>query len=295
MPFNPFSASSWTSLGNTIASGSQQAITETTRVVNTIVNETPKAINVAGKAITDATGKITADGVAFSNQAVNDVKNVSTKTWDMTAQQAQDRVDAIKNTMAGKVTAEQLVQIEAGIKLATKASQNQFGSFVWQAKTQITRSADICAEWCVANQCRIGVSAAIGTLGAASIASKASTTKMTPLSALSILCVAAKREVGKAAVVGTCDLTAKLMVEMIWLSPDVRRSVGEANKQILQDAIAFTLAKTLLTSAGALIVPESAEAVMWGILATLLADIICGGVVPTGAREWATVGAQGFY
>ena len=295
MPFNFFSASSWTNLGNTIASGGQQVVSGATSVVNTVLNETPKAINIAGKAITDATGKITADGVAFSNQTIADAKSLPIKVGWEHYQVADARMAVLVNAIASKVTPEQLDQVSAGIKLAITASQSK-NAWGWtvDAKSQITRSGQIIAEWCVANQCKAGVSAAVGALGAASLAAKATGAKLTPLNALAVMCAASKESVAKSVVTETCNLSAAVMIEYVWLSPDVRRSVGEENKKLLQDAIAFTLAKTLLASAGALIVPQSAEAVLWGILATLLAGAVCDGNVPQGAREWGAAGAQGF-
>jgi hypothetical protein len=73
----------------------------------------------------------------------------------------------------------------------------------------------------------------------------------------------------------------------------VRKAIGNSNKKILTDAIAFTLAKSIDTAAGAMIVPQSCAAVVAGVVTTLVAQLACERTLPNGAREWATVGASG--
>ena len=97
-----------------------------------------------------------------------------------------------------------------------------------------------------------------------------------------------------AAALGTaCDLTAQAFVELIWMSKDIQKAIGSKNKKILTDAIAFTLAKSIDKAAGAMIVPQSCAAVVAGIVTTLVAQLACEQTLPSGAREWATVGASG--
>jgi hypothetical protein len=82
-------------------------------------------------------------------------------------------------------------------------------------------------------------------------------------------------------------------VELIWIAPDVKKAIGSKNKQILTDAIAFTLAKSIDAAAGAMVVPQSCAAVVAGIVTTLTAQLACERTLPNGAREWATTGASG--
>jgi hypothetical protein len=94
--------------------------------------------------------------------------------------------------------------------------------------------------------------------------------------------------------VGTaCDLTAQAFVELIWMSNDVRKAIGNSNKKILTDAIAFTLAKSIDKAAGAMVIPQSCAAVVAGIVTTLTAQLACERTLPNGARDWATTGASG--
>jgi hypothetical protein len=113
------------------------------------------------------------------------------------------------------------------------------------------------------------------------------------LSSTAILYLAAKETVGAVALGAACDLTAQAFVELIWMAPDVRKAIGEANKKILTDAIAFTLCKSFDVAAGAMIVPQSCAAVVAGVVTTLVAQLACEQTLPNGAREWGTVGASG--
>ena len=68
----------------------------------------------------------------------------------------------------------------------------------------------------------------------------------------------------------------------------------EKNKDILTDAIAFTLAKSIDKAAGAMVIPQSCAAVVAGVVTTLTAQLACERTLPNGAREWGSTGASGF-
>ena len=105
--------------------------------------------------------------------------------------------------------------------------------------------------------------------------------------------LAAKETVGAVALGTAVNLTAQAFVELIWISSDVRKAIGNKNKQILTDAIAFTLAKSIDAAAGAMVVPQSCAAVVAGIVTTLVAQLACEQTLPSGAREWGSTGASG--
>jgi hypothetical protein len=113
------------------------------------------------------------------------------------------------------------------------------------------------------------------------------------LSATAILYLSAKETLGAVALGTACDLTSKAFVELIWAAPEIQKAIGNKNKQILTDAIAFTLAKSIDKAAGAMIVPQSCAAVVAGIVTTLTAQLACEQTLPKGAREWASTGASG--
>jgi hypothetical protein len=194
-----------------------------------------------------------------------------------------------------KVAEPALNDMDAGSKLAIRAMEQGAKAGVYG----VARGGELMAEWVEANYCQIGVSIALGTVFAALLyrpepSSQATTVAATaPLSSTAIVYLAAKETVGKVALGAACDLTAQAFVELIWMAPDVRKAIGEANKKILTDAIAFTLCKSFDVAAGAMIVPQSCAAVVAGVVTTLVAQLACEQTLPNGAREWGTVGASG--
>ena len=291
MGWNPFKKSSWTQVGNAINNTVvQPTVNAVTNTANTVANQTTKAVNVAGKTIVDTTGKVTADGINLANNTVNTVKNTAVSTA------GQAKVVATKSAMAtAKVADAALNDVEAGSKLAIKGMEQGARAGVYV----VQQGGELIAEWVEANYCQIGVSIALGTIFAALLyrpepSSQATTVAATaPLSSTAILYLSAKETVGAVALGTACDLTAQAFVELIWIAPDVRKAIGNANKKILTDAIAFTLAKSMDAAAGAMIVPQSCAAVVAGIVTTLVAQLACERTLPNGAREWASTGASG--
>lgn len=260
------------------------------QAISPAVNTVNKSFTSAGRTIVDTAGNVTGEAVNFANETVNNVKNQGISTA------GQAKVLATRTALANAGVAQAaLNDIEAGSKLAIKAMEQGSRAGVYA----VAQGGELIAEWAQANYCQIGVSLALGTLFAALLyrpepSSQATTVAATaPLSSTAIVYLAAKETVGKVALGTACDLTAKAFVELIWMAPDVRKAIGEANKQILTAAIAFTLAKSIDAAAGAMIVPQSCAAVVAGVVTTLVAQIACERTLPEGAREWATVGASG--
>ena len=298
MGWNPFKKSSWkasmaavtnvaTSAVNTV---SNAVVKPTTNVINTVIRETPKGINVAGQQITDGAGNLTSQAVQLSRNTINSVNNIGVSA----AGQAKIGYNRHGAWMA-KVAEPALNDMDTGSKLAMRAMEQGARAGVYG----VARGGELMAEWVQANYCQIGVSVALGTVFAVLLyrpepSSVATTTAATaPLSATAIVYLAAKETVGAVALGAACDLTAQAFVELIWMAPDVRKAIGEANKQILTDAIAFTLAKSFDVAAGAMIVPQSCAAVVAGVVTTMVAQLACEQTLPNGAREWATMGASG--
>ena len=290
MGWNPFKKSSWKASWTAVTSVVQPVVKPTTNVINTVIRETPKAINVAGQQITDGAGNITGQAVQLSRNTINSVTNIGVSAA------GQAKVGFTRHGMwSAKVADAALNDIDAGSKLAIRAMEQGARTGVYG----VARGGELMAEWVNANYCQIGVSVALGTVFAVLLyrpepSSVATTTAATaPLSATAIVYLAAKETVGAVALGAACDLTAQAFVELIWMAPDVRKAIGEANKQILTDAIAFTLAKSFDVAAGAMIVPQSCAAVVAGVVTTMVAQLACEQTLPNGAREWATMGASG--
>lgn len=287
MGFNPFKKSSWKKVGNDINKTVVQPVaTAVTNTANTVAKETTKAVNVAGKTIVDTAGKVTAEGEKFAKDAAN---KIAKETVSAAVQAYTDTTKAALVT--AKVADQAIGEIEAGAKMT--------GKILEQGVYEVAEAGELIAEWVEANYCQIGVSLALGTIFAGLLyrpepSSQATTTAATaPLTTTAIAYLAAKETVGKVAVGTACGLVAQAFVELIWISPDIRKAIGSKNKQILTDAIAFTLAKSFDAAAGAMIVPQSCAAVVAGVVTTLVAQLACEQTLPSGAREWATVGASG--
>jgi len=284
---NPFKKSTWKKVGNDINKAVVQPVQQAvTPVVNTVVKETTKAVNVAGKTIVDTSGKLTKDA---ENLAKDTANKIAKETVSVAVQAYTDTTRAALVT--AKVADQAVGEIEAGAKLT--------GKILEQGVYEVAEVGELIAEWVEENYCQIGVSIALGTIFAALLyrpepSSQATTTAATaPLSSTAILYLSAKETVGAVALGTACDLTAKAFVELIWISKDIQKAIGSKNKQILTDAIAFTLAKSMDAAAGAMIVPQSCAAVVAGIVTTMVAQLACEQTLPKGAREWATVGASG--
>ena len=287
MGFNPFKKSSWKKVGNDInKTVIQPATNAVTQAANTVVKETTKAVNVAGKTIVDTAGKVTAEGEKFAKDTAN---TIAKETVSAAVQTYTDTTKAALVT--AKVAGQAVGEIEAGAKMT--------GKILEQGVYELEEVGELIAEWVEANYCQIGVSIALGTIFAGLLyrpepSSQATTTAATaPLTSTAIAYLAAKETVGKVAVGTACGLVAQAFVELIWISPDIKKAIGNKNKQILTDAIAFTLAKSFDAAAGAMIVPQSCAAVVAGVVTTLVAQLACEQTLPSGAREWATVGASG--
>jgi hypothetical protein len=284
---NPFKKSTWKKVGNDINKAVVKPVEKAvTPVVNTVVKETTKAVNVAGKTIVDTTGKLTKDA---ENLAKDTANKIAKETVSAAVQAYTDTTKAALVT--AKVADQAIGEIEAGAKLTGKVLE--------KGVYEVAEVGELVEAWVLENYCQIGVSIALGTIFAALLyrpepSSQATTTAATaPLSATAILYLSAKETVGAVALGTACDLTAKAFVELIWISPDIKKAIGNKNKQILTDAIAFTLAKSIDAAAGAMIVPQSCAAVVAGVVTTLVAQLACEQTLPNGAREWATVGASG--
>ena len=261
------------------------------------IKEIEKGVNQAGNAIVNTT-----------NTIVNQTTNVVNTAVKSTEQIAKDAVNSAKGIAVGpvyqayvdttkaamkqaNVAAAAMDDIEAGAKLAAKGLEE--GAY------KVAEGGELIAEWVEANYCQIGVNLALGTLFGALLyrpepSSQATTTAATaPLTATAIAYLAAKETVGAVALGTACDLTAQAFVELIWMSKDVRKAIGDKNKDILTDAIAFTLAKSIDKAAGAMVIPQSCAAVVAGVVTTLTAQLACERTLPNGAREWGSAGASG--
>ena len=204
----------------------------------------------------------------------------------------QASVVVVNNAMKeAKVADAALGAIEAGAKIAGKA--------LMVGVMEVAAAGELVAAWVEANYCQIGVSILLGTMFAALLyrpepASIATTTAATaPLSSTAILYLSAKKTVGAEVIGIACDFVAEAFVTLILMVSDIKTAIGGANEDILTDAIAMTLAKSIDVAAGAMIIPQSCAAVVAGVITTLTAQLVCLRKLPSGAAEWGMVAASG--
>jgi hypothetical protein len=252
-----------------------------TNVVNTVSNTATNTASTVSNTATNA-----------ANQAKNTINTVKTIALGPVY---RGYVESTKTAMrqanlAGQLSGEALDGLEAGAVLAAKGLE--------QGAYAVAEGGVLIAAWVEANYCQIGISLALGIIFGALLyrpepASQATTTAATaPLTTTAILWLSAKETVGAVALATACDLVAEAFVELIWMSSDVRNAIGAKNKDILIDAIAFTLSKSIDAAAGAMIIPQSCAAVVAGVVTTLTAQLACQRTLPNGAREWGYTGAS---
>lgn len=257
-------------------------IKEIDKVVDKVVDTTNNVTNI----VVDTTNKTVNDTEKLAKDTINTVKNIAV------GPAYQIMVDSTKNAMkSANVATEAMDDIEAGSKLAVKGLE--------QGAYAVAEGGELIGEWIEANYCQIGVSIALGTIFAGLLyrpepSSQATTVAATaPLTATAITYLVAKETVGAVALGIACDLTASAFVELIWISPDVKKAIGNKNKPLLTAGIAFTLSKSIDAAAGAMIIPQSCAAVVAGVVTTLTAQLACERTLPNGAREWAMAGSSG--
>ena len=257
-------------------------IKEIDKVVDKVVDTTNNVTNI----VVDTTNKTVNDTEKLAKDTINTVKNIAV------GPAYQIMVDSTKNAMkSANVATEAMDDIEAGSKLAVKGLE--------QGAYAVAEGGELIGEWIEANYCQIGVSIALGTIFAGLLyrpepSSQATTVAATaPLTATAITYLVAKETVGAVALGIACDLTASAFVELIWISPDVKKAIGNKNKPLLTAGIAFTLSKSIDAAAGAMIIPQSCAAVVAGVVTTLTAQLACERTLPNGAREWGMAGSGG--
>ena len=81
-------------------------------------------------------------------------------------------------------------------------------------------------------------------------------------------------------------MVAQYYLEMIWSNRSVENSIGESNKEVLQNAIALTVHKNFEKAAAAFVFPESSAAIIAGVTLNLSARVVCYDTLPQGAAEW---------
>lgn len=271
----------------------KKATKSVSKAASSVAKETTNTVNVVAKETTNVANTVAKETVNTANTVAKETTKAANIIKNTTISAASEvKVAATKSAMVtAKVATEAMDEIEAGAVLAAKGMESGLEA--------VEDAGELIAEWVEENYCQIGVSIALGTIFAALLyrpepSSQATTVAATaPLSSTAILYLSAKETVGAVALGTACDLTAQAFVELIWISGDIRKAIGNKNKELLTAAIAFTLSKSMDAAAGAMVVPQSCAAVVAGVVTTLVAQLACERTLPSGAREWVMTGSSG--
>jgi hypothetical protein len=123
-------------------------------------------------------------------------------------------------------------------------------------------------EWGNRHQCELGMTSLLGALFAGNLIAPlpvgiAVTT--TYLQGVAIAYLAdPSNSATKDQVLIACDMVAQYYLEMIWSNRSVENSIGESNKEVLQNAIALTVHKNFEKAAAAFVFPQSGAAIIAG-------------------------------
>ena len=78
---------------------------------------------------------------------------------------------------------------------------------------------------------------------------------------------------------------AAAFVELILSISDIKNAIG-SSKDMLIDAVAMTLAKSIDVAAGALTTIETCAAVVAGVVTMLTSQLVCTKKLPKGSKSW---------
>ena len=214
---------------------------------------------------------------ATANNSINSMKAIALGPV------YQASVDVINNAMkSANVVASAWDDIEAGAKIAAE------GYMV--GVMEVAKAGVWLAEWVNAHQCELGMSSLLGALFAVNIVNPLPVgiaVSTTYLRGVAIAYLAdPSNSATKDQVLIACDMVAQYYLEMIWSNRSVENSIGESNKEVLQNAIAMTVHKNFEKAAAAFVFLESGAAIIAGVTVNLAARVVCYDQLPKGAAEW---------
>jgi hypothetical protein len=242
----------------------QAALDKTTATVNQYANNA-KTYVVSAADIVTATSKIDSLNMAI---ALGPVYQASVAVTNNAMKQAN-------------VAPAALAGIEAGARMA--AGSLEEGVYT------VEKAGVYAANWLDAMQCELGMNILLGTLFALKLVDPLPVgvaTATAYLTGVAIAYKAAPFSTEKAVLGGACDLAAEHFLENIWSSTSVVSAVGEHNKEVLLDAIAMTVCKTLKRVPDAFVSGFSGAAIVAGVTINSATELACRKRVPRGTAVW---------
>lgn len=274
MVWNPFKKSSWDKVGKAIVDTGKKAADTVVDTTNTIVKETEKAANTVAKTASDV---------------VNDAGKVLNKTAQQIEQEANKAINDINKQVLQPATQATVDAYNDAAKTANYAS-NEFnaglkiaGGAIEDGAVMVGDSLVAMGEYIAEHACVIGVSSVITGAFAASLNNPATegetTTMFAPMCAATATAMA-KGALQRTVIITECNACASFLVNMIWYIPDVKKGVGEKNKENLIAAIAFVMAQAVVKSPYAWLSPQTASIMLSGVVGYVVSNLVCTGKLP---------------
>ena len=254
-----------------------------------VVNTVNSAKQAAEKLLADTTAtvnKLAEEGkkyVVTNGDIIKATSMINSMTAIELGPVYQASVDRTNNAMKqANVASAALAGIEAGSKIAAKGMMT--GAY------EVAQAGVWLAEWIDAMQCEIGMNLLLGALFALKLVDPLPVgvaTATAYLTGAAIAYKAAPFSTEKAVLGGACDLAAEHFLENIWSSTSVVSAVGEHNKEVLLDAIAMTVCKTLKSRVpDAFVSGFSGAAIVAGVTINSATELACRKRVPRGTAVW---------
>jgi vacuolar-type H+-ATPase subunit H len=274
MGWNPFKKSSWDKVGKSITDTAKKAGDTIVDTTNTVVKETEKAANTVAKTATDV---------------VNDAGKVLNKTAGQIEAEANKAIKEINNKVLQPATQATVDAYSESAKYSNYASDEfvaglkTAGGAIEDGAVVVGDSLVAMGEYIAEHACVICVSSVITGAFAASLnnpATEAETTAMFAPMCAATATAMAKGALQRTVIMTECNACSSFLVNMIWHIPDVRKGVGDKNKDNLIAAITFVMSQAVIKSPYAWLSPQTASIVLSGIVGYIVSNLVCTGKLP---------------
>jgi riboflavin synthase len=264
------------SLTKSVSKGTKSVVDSGTKAVEKGVDDTTKAV-------VDTTNKTVNTVVDTTNQVINTVVSETEKAYEESLKWVTDYDSRLKNVQEIAKKAEDECR-KAGIPVDQYYNDfNNASKLIQQSIADGVEAVEWVVQYLEQNACQIALSTALSlafftilnpTNPEAEVAA-------TPLSAASVAYMVAG-QAGKMALSQACYQFACIIVEPIFLIPEVKGSMGKDGKHILTMALGNSIYYGIQASAAAWTVPATALMMMSAMFSVLIANLACTGTLPGG-------------
>jgi hypothetical protein len=260
MGWNPFKKSSWTSVGNSIASGVSSA---TNAVVNTVVNTTNTVVDAVTSTATAAYNATKDFAVSLANDTAKAVEHTASVVAKNTEEYAKQGFDVASD--------------------AWKEGSSQVVKYASEGVEYVEYGAMEAYKWADANACHIGLNAALTTGCVLYFTPKPEPAEPGTVTSTAISTAFVSYMVKK----GSNALMAKevggIITKSILLIPGVK---GNCDEKLLNTVIVNTVATcnpTVLTAS--LATPAGVGIFIGSVISPIIAQLICDKTAPKGLTK----------